>query len=163
MLFSSSFYEPVVLLFFGLDEQLALFLVLRHSFEMHSISDLGVFYPMGDYCNPECIVYRVESFWSDYGRDLAQILKTATCNNIFSRNMSYVYLVLFKTIFNYENHCRFKAKRALKALKRNSYSVAEDQIVTIPFSVHSFESSLWVSSLVFPQLIVHVFFPVDRK
>lgn len=72
MLFSSSFYEPVVLLFFGLDEQLALLLVLRHSFEMHSISDLGVFYPMGDYCNPESIVYRVESFWSDYGRDLAK-------------------------------------------------------------------------------------------
>ena len=109
------------------------------------------------------IVYRVESFSSDYGRDLAQILKTVTCNNIFSRNMSYVYSVLFKTIFNYENHCRFKAKRALKALKRNSYSAAEDQIVTIPFSVHSLESSLWVSSLVFPQLIVHVFFPVDRK
>lgn len=107
--------------------------------------------------------YRVESFSSDYGRDVAQILKTATCNNIFSRNMSYVNLVLFKTIFNYENHCRFKAKRALKALKRNSYSAAEDQIVTIPFSVHSLESSLWVSSLVFPQLIVHVFFPVDRK
>ena len=130
------------MLFFGLDEQLTLLLVLRHSFEMHSISDLGVFYPMGDYCNPECIVYRVESFWSDYGRDLAQILKTATCNNIFSRNMSYVYSVLFKTIFNYENHCRFKAKRALKALKRNSYSAAEDQIVTSIFCTFPREFAL---------------------
>ena len=40
--------SPLSCFFFGLDEQLALLLVLRHSFEMHSIIDLGVFYPMGD-------------------------------------------------------------------------------------------------------------------
>lgn len=36
---------------------------------MYFISDLGVFYFMGDYCNLECIVYCVEFFWLDYGRD----------------------------------------------------------------------------------------------